>query len=199
MQTRFQTYLLCSKEPLSNECQIYASPCLSSSSWMTRESKAYSRHKYYSIHHSHHQPPFKQNSNLKFHLQTNFFFIKDLYLPDQNRLRPRHTFSGLTCLFVNVESKIKHQFITIFIMSINLNRWFTWLVDRRHGSLRTSFRNGMSISKYLDTTYKQNMCRSTPLPVMALRYWCTWYSQAFLNMPTRSLFFEIIFDKVFKS
>jgi len=29
---------------------------------------------------------------------------------------------------------------------------YTWLVDRRQGSLRTSFRNGDSMLRYLETT-----------------------------------------------
>ena len=39
----------------------------------------------------------------------------------------------------------------------------TWLVDSLHGSLSTSLRNGDSIPRYLETTYKQNMCLSIPV------------------------------------
>uniref|UniRef100_A0A6B0UQ56 Secreted protein n=1 Tax=Ixodes ricinus TaxID=34613 RepID=A0A6B0UQ56_IXORI len=52
--------------------------------------------------------------------------------------------------------------------------WGVWLVDRRQGSLSTSRRKGESTSRYLDTTYRQNRCRSMPLPHMASWYplWC---------------------------
>jgi hypothetical protein len=72
----------------------------------------------------------------------------------------------------------------------------TWLVDKRHGSLNTSFRNGTSTSKYLDTTYKQNKCLPTPLPVMASRYCCTWRSHANRSSSTRLLLLAPESDKL---
>lgn len=56
-----------------------------------------------------------------------------------------------------------------YLFRSNLLVWPSgvWLVDSLHGSLSTSFKNGESISKYFDSTYKQNRCRSMPLPHIA--------------------------------
>lgn len=45
--------------------------------------------------------------------------------------------------------------------------WGVCDVDRRHGSLRTSFKKGESTSRYFETTYKQKRWRSIPRPHMA--------------------------------
>ena len=66
----------------------------------------------------------------------------------------------------------------------------TWLVERRHGSLRTSFRNGDSMPRYLLTTYKQKRWRSMPAPVMASRYIVWWNSAALLRRAILSFFYK---------
>ena len=53
--------------------------------------------------------------------------------------------------------------VVSLVIACKLAMMITWLVDSLHGSLSTSLRNGDSIPRYFETTYKQNMCRSIPV------------------------------------
>ena len=57
----------------------------------------------------------------------------------------------------------KNLVLLAMMIACQLVMMITWLVDSLHGSLSTSLRNGDSIPRYLETTYKQNMCQSIPV------------------------------------
>ena len=58
---------------------------------------------------------------------------------------------------------VKNLVLLAMMIACQLAVMITWLVDSLHGSLSTSLRNGDSIPRYLETTYKQNMCLSIPV------------------------------------